>query len=266
MYTSANDLQVEHAGASIVLESTSPWPGIASERQIAVYHEVIQEGTGRNIPFAVGGSLGMAIYAGHVRSTKDLDLYVVPQHKDAMVAMLTELGLNDYYETNPYDRGWIYRATTDDIIVDVIWSMANRRTVVDEDWLTRGCEVEFAGERVKLIPKEELLWSKLYVLQRDRCDWPDILNLLDAAGAEFDWRRLLDRIGEDRSLLAAVLCIYSWLSPEGAAKLPQWLWLRTVRQAHRTMGAKEVSAQRAALLDSRPWLLSLMNGGKPQGC
>ena len=29
-----------------------------------------------------------------------------------------------------------------------------------------------------MLPPEELIWAKLYVLQRDRSDWPDILNLL----------------------------------------------------------------------------------------
>jgi hypothetical protein len=34
----------------------------------------------------------------------------------------------------PYDRGWIHRLFRDDVIVDVIWSMANCRAAVDEDW------------------------------------------------------------------------------------------------------------------------------------
>src|SRR5581483_4784667 len=49
-------------------------------------------------------------------------------------------------------------------------------------------EVEAGGERFRLLPPEELLWSKLYVLQHERCDWPDILNLLQEMGSGMNWR------------------------------------------------------------------------------
>jgi hypothetical protein len=153
------------------------------------------------------------------------------------------MGLQDYYDELPYDRGWIYRATTDDTIVDIIWGMANRRATVDHDWLTRGPLVTCLEEPIRLIPIEEMIWGKLYVLQRDRCDWPDILNLVAANGARIDWNRLRSRLGDDVALLEAVQTVHRWLEPQGAGI--------------------EMVERRAALLDSRPWFPAYRENGEP---
>ena len=52
------------------------------------------------------------------------------------------------YEKLPYDRHWIYRGYKGESIVDVMWGMPNRRAVVDDEWLTRGPEIEVHGDPV----------------------------------------------------------------------------------------------------------------------
>ena len=147
----------------------------------------------------------------------------------------------------PYDRGWIYRGNVDDIIVDIIWGMPNRRTEVDLDWVTRGPCLNLQGDRVRVLPPEELIWAKIYVLQRDRSDWPDILNLIFATGPRLDSERLLDRLGEDALLLAAILSVFRWLNPAAANRLPQWLWNvshypnRTILAARKSTQARQAS-------------------------
>jgi hypothetical protein len=237
------------------IESTHRWPDVTSDAQRAVYNNVVHQVTARGIPFAIGGSLGMAVYAGLLRPSKDLDIYVTPENKDKMIQVMTDVGLRDYYDKLPYDRGWIYRSTTDDVIVDTIWQMANRRAAVDENWLTRGPEITVDDQTVRLIPIEEMIWSKLYVLQRERSDWPDILNLIDRRTSEIDWRYLLSRVGEDAPLLGAILTTYAWLSPENALNLPGWIWAG-VRPNSRPVAC----GTRSALLDSRPWLVSTIKG------
>ena len=63
----------------------------------------------------------------------------------------------------------------------------------------------FEGTPVRLVPAEEIVWAKLYVLQRDRADWPDIFNLLARCGPRLDWDHLVRRMGGDLPLLAAAL-------------------------------------------------------------
>ena len=254
----------ERSGDQNVTETSTLAHEALSEEQFPVYVDVVREATARKIPFALGGSLAMTFYARKpVRNPKDLDLYVKPEDRDAMIEVLKHLNLRDYYDTVPYDRGWIYRSTDDNVIVDVIWSMVNRRATVDDEWLTHGDSVSFAGEKLKLIPIEEMIWSKLYVLQRDRCDWPDILNIIDQVGKSLDWARLLDRIGEDGPLLHGVLDIYRWLCPDQAKCLPSWIWAELGQPATRGNG---ITRERANLIDSRPWFLSAKCGGESEEC
>ena len=73
---------------------------------------------------------------------------------------------------------------------------------------------------IRFVPPEETLWSKLYVLQRDRCDWPDILNILYSVGPDLDWDRLLARVDEDAPLLAALVEVFRWVCPDRCRELP----------------------------------------------
>jgi hypothetical protein len=238
------------------------WSEAVSPEQTATYETIFREAARAGIEFAIGGSLAMALHAGISRPTKDLDLYVKPDEKDRMIALLLDMGFSDYYDQVPYDRDWIFRGISGDVIVDVIWQMANRRAVVDEGWISRGPLIDCGGQEVRLLPIEEMIWNKLYVLQKDRCDWPDILNLVDLSLDTIDWHHLADRLGEDLPLLQALLDVYSWLRPDFSARLPEWLRCRD--GAGQIPAPADITAQRASLLDSRPWLIGTMLIGTGQ--
>src|SRR5262245_28311716 len=199
---------------------TIDWPSLIPAEQWAVYRCVLDQALIHDLEFALGGGLAVGVYTGCPRNTKDLDIYIRPSDRDVAVRIMSSCGLGDYYDKKPYDRSWIYRGNRDDIIVDGIWGMANKRAQVDEGWLSRGPVIQMFDRRVPVIPPEELIWSKLYVLQRDRCDWPDVINLIYATGISLDWQHLLNRIGEDLPLLRAALSILSWMSPEASKSIP----------------------------------------------
>src|SRR5437868_3435806 len=155
---------------------------LTSSAQWQTYQSAIRQAQARGLIFALGGAFAVGVYTGHWRDTRDLDIYVLPEDREKMIAALSEIGFADLHPVEPYDRNWIYRACRDDIIVDTIWAMANQRAHVDELWLTRGPEVRLNGEPVRTVGAEEMLWDKVYILQRDRCDWPDVLNLVYATG------------------------------------------------------------------------------------
>ncbi len=225
--------------------------GVIPPDQWSIYRRVIQFAREQGVPFALGGAFAFGAYTGQWRNTKDLDIYVQPQHRDAMVDVLERSGLSDYYDLLPYDRRWIYRGFLDGTIVDIIWAMANQRAQVDEIWITGGREVALNGESVPAIPAEELIWAKIYIVQRDRCDWPDVLNLIHTAGPNLNWKRLLDRLGQDWQLLRSVLVLFTWLAPGRARLLPEWLWERVELAVPEA--AADVDRRRIGLLDSRSW-------------
>jgi hypothetical protein len=236
--------------------STTPlepdWERVPDE-QWNVYRRVIHEARTLGVRFAFGGAFATACYTGQLRNTKDFDFYILPTDIDAMKRAISSAGLQDYYERLPYDRSWIYRSSRGDTIVDAIWAMANHRASVDEHWVTHGPEIAIRGELLRAIPVEELIWSKLYILQRERCDWVDVFNLLDAQVGAVRWKHLLDRLGEDVPLLAGGLAVFGWLAPDRAGSIPPSVWSRVgLRQAPPFDGA-DLSLTRANLLDSRPW-------------
>src|SRR5207245_7113429 len=97
------------------------------------------------VPLAIGGACCTAHYTEVWRNAKDLDLYILPQHREQMIAAITRAGLTDYFDEKPYDRSWIYRAHAGESIVDAIWAMANRRAEVDERWIC-GPRISIRGE------------------------------------------------------------------------------------------------------------------------
>ncbi|MBV8812835.1 MAG: nucleotidyltransferase family protein [Acidobacteriaceae bacterium] len=234
------------------IESCSLWPERFGSEQWAVYRGVMAEAFRVGIPFAVGGGLAAMTYAGLWRNTKDIDLYVRPSDRERMARLLLDAGLRDYYEKLAYDRNWIFRTYNADTIVDLMWGMANERAWVDDGWL-QGPIAEADGLEFRLLPPEEALWSKLYVLQHDRSDWPDTFNLLNGVGPQLDWNHLIQRTGKDARLLAGLLCVYAWLAPDGARELPEWLWSEFGISEPEEPGGEDVTRQRARLLDSRPW-------------
>jgi hypothetical protein len=226
---------------------------IVPREQAMIYEQVLKEAAGRGIPFALCGAFAVGAYTGNWRNTKDLDLAILPRDREAMIGVLLEAGLQDYYDEAPYDRGWIFRASREGAIVDVIWAMANRRAYFDEGFIARAPYAEFMGMPVLVTPPEELIWDKIYIMQRQRSDWPDALNVVHAMAAKLDWDHLLHRMGEDEWLLAGLLATYRWLCPGRAHKIPARVWERLHMPAPVPGDAPGVDVRRVNFFDTRPW-------------
>lgn len=243
--------------------STSKVRGLEqiSDDQWRFYKEVIDAVKGTGCHFALGGAFAWACYTGLYRNTKDLDLYVMPEEKQSFIEALTSIGATDLFETESYDRGWIYRSTRDGYIVDIIWAMANYRRPLDKDYIEAGPTLEIRGERMHVLPAEELMMNKLYILQRGRSDWFDVFNLLYCTDGKLDWKRLVDKLGDDKPLLAGALKVYAWLCPGRTGELPDFLW-SALGLERPTEAGPDFVRERVALLDSRPWFMPALAPGE----
>jgi Uncharacterised nucleotidyltransferase len=228
------------------------WADAISAGEWSIYRSAIRALRIEGIDFLVGGGFARAAFTGHWRDTKDIDFYVRPEDRARAEHALTKAGFADYFDKHPYDRAWIYRSYKRNVIVDIIWAMANQRAQVDDAWFHHAPQLTIRGERVSLVPPEELLWCKLYIIQRDRCDWTDIFNLVHEHGPQMDWPRLIRRIEEDVPLLRAMLTVYRWLCPTDIKKLPASL-PRRLSAAERAMRSRAPTYDRIRLLDSRIW-------------
>ena len=237
------------------------WADIIPVGQWASYRSAIEALRNAGIRFLLGGGFGLAVFTHRWRNTKDIDFYILPRDREAAIAALSAAGFVDYFDQRPYDRGWIYRSTRNGIIVDIIWSMANRRAEVDEQWFEHASSITIREEMVQVVPAEELLWCKLYIMQRDHCDWTDIFNLLYSAGSQLDWDRLVQRLEDDLPLLQAALMVFQWLCPGRAAELPAKL-RKQLHLARHDGDVPDCSEERTRLLDSRGWFAASQAAGR----
>jgi len=187
-----------------------------------------------------------------MRNTKDIDLFILEKDKDRLIEIITEEGWEDYYPQHDYDRSWIYRGFKDGLIADLIWRMPNHRRNVDPSWLTGAGQVEIYSRWIRLVPLEHMLISKLYVMQRERCDWPDMLNILNFSFQRVRWRPLLKMLQEDAALFGGLLAAFRWLEPEKAKRIPLYVW-EAVGLTPELHNAKAIQEDRAFLLDTRDW-------------
>jgi len=233
---------------------------VIDEEMWQVTRPVLAAASEQGIAFAVGGGPAYARHAVVERHAKDIDLFVVEDDRDALKAILDRAGFVDYYDEKPYETSWIYRSHKDGVIVDVIWQLPNHRLRVDPTWYQRGAEVCVYDCRVRLLPPEATLLSKLYIVQPERCDWPDLLNLLEQCGANVDWDYLLALIDDrDLPVLGALLSLFGWLHADLArTAMPDWLWERVGIGPPRP--ASEPVEVRAALLDTRNWFVPKTEG------
>jgi hypothetical protein len=240
------------------------WCQLIPPAQWKVYEVAIEALRGSGLRFLLGGAFGLATYTGRWRNTKDIDFFILPEDRETAIGALTLAGFTDYYEQLAYDRGWIYRASRQGLIVDLIWATPNRRTEVDELWFENGCLVRVHSEMLEVVPAEELIWIKLYVLQKDRCDWPDVINLMYAMSSRLNWKRLIERMGADLPLLDGMLTVFGWLCPDRKGDIPVELLKRVELQSQSAVFSAP-DPYRIGLLDSRPWFTALLPADRPTG-
>lgn len=229
------------------------WSALIPEEQWSVF----MAGTGAletaGIPYLLHGALAMATYTGHWRNTKDVDVVVRAPNQQRAIGALRAAGFEDYYPQLAYDRSWIFRGVKDGVLFDVIWALPNHRVQIDEGWFEHARPLWLRGRLFATVPAEELIRVKLYVLQRERCDWVDVLNVLAGAVDKIDWTRLVARMDRDLPLLQGALAVFNWLSPHRAELLPRWLRQQFALPEIDVDDPQAAEERRARLFDSRPW-------------
>lgn len=230
--------------------------GAVSEKEWRIYRSAIEALRRADVRFLLGGGFAFAGYTGRWRNTKDMDFYIVMKDREKAVDALTDAGFKDYFSNAAYDRNWIYRSIRSKTIVDVIWAMANQRAQVDETWFDRAAEAKLRDEVLPIVALEEFIWCKLYIMQRDHCDWTDVFNLLHTCGWHVDWDHLFRRLEDDWPLMEAAISVYSWLCPGGAKNLPKTLHRRLGTDRPRVRQNRK--RNRIRLLDSRDWFAGVV--------
>src|SRR4051794_36193344 len=171
------------------------------------------------VPFLVGGAYAFARYTGIERHTKDFDVFIRREDFDRACKLFEAAG----YRTELTFGHWIGKAWSGEDFVDLIFSAGNGVAVVDELWFKNAVSGRVFDMDVKLIPAEEMIWSKGLIMERERFDGADVAHVIQAVGGRLDWRRLLDRYGRHWRALFAHVILFGFIFPSDRAKVPQWV-------------------------------------------
>jgi len=198
---------------------SSPASGVLEAPAQEFYRHALDLLRDADVPFLVGGAYAFAQYAGVVRHTKDLDLFLRGADVPAARAAFEAEG----YRTELTYEYWLAKAFHDDHFVDLIFNLGNGAGPVEDDWLTHAGDGELLGVPVKLVGPADMVWAKVFVMDRGRYDGADVAHLLRAWGDRLDWPRLLARFGEHWRVLLHHLVMFGYVYPTERDKVPGWV-------------------------------------------
>ncbi len=191
--------------------------GLTLEPQtLEFYRRVIDMLNDAGVEFLVGGAYALERYTGIVRHTKDFDIFVRPCDREDVLRLLEQAG----YTTEVTFSHWLAKARQSDDFVDVIFSSGNGIARVDDEWFAHALDDRVLDRPVRICPAEETIWSKAFIMERERFDGADVAHLLRVAGPTLDWARLIRRFGPHWRVLLAHLTLFGFIYPCERSKIP----------------------------------------------
>jgi hypothetical protein len=190
--------------------------GERTQDELDARADALRAFAGSDVPVLVAGAYAFCEYTGIFRDTKDLDIFLRERDLEDAFRVLEEAG----FRTELLDPGWIGKAYRGEWFVDLIFSSGNGVAVVDELWFEHARRGRVMGVDVLLAPPEEIIWSKAFVLERERYDGADVNHLIRAVGEELDWDRLLFRFDRYWEVLLSHLLLFRFAYPGERSKVP----------------------------------------------
>jgi hypothetical protein len=171
------------------------------------------------VPFLVGGAYATERYTGIARHTKDIDVFIRPADVQRTLDALAAAG----YRTEVTFPHWLGKAFHGDAFVDIIFNSANGLAAVDDEWFERAPKAVVLGETVRLVPVEEALRTKAFVMERERFDGADVAHLIRGCPDRIDWPHLIRRFGPHWRVLLGHLVFFGFIYPSEREKVPAWV-------------------------------------------
>lgn len=183
------------------------------------YRNVLETLNAEGVPFLVGGAFAFACFTGIQRNTKDLDLFIRREDYERAEHALRHTG----YSTDLTFPHWLAKVHSGPAFVDLIFNSGNGISPVDEGWFDHAPPARVLGVPVLISPVEEAIWSKAFIMERERYDGADVAHLVRAYGDKLDWERLLRRFGPHWRVLLSHLVLFGFIYPGERALVPPWL-------------------------------------------
>ncbi len=241
------------------LHCSSPAVDILPLHIMEIYRKGITAAHDAGIPFLVGGAFALNCYTGIIRHTKDFDFFVMPNQVRPLMEVLEKAG----FKTEVFDPVWLAKAWYGDDFIDIIFASRNGVSEVDETWFEFAPGGELLGLPIRLCPVEEVIWSKAFVMERERFDGADIAHLIRARAESMDWQRLLLRFRDHWHVLLVHLILFGFVYPSERSRIPYWVMrelLDTFEEELKSPNIKEKLC-RGSLLSGTQYTIDIESWG-----
>jgi hypothetical protein len=168
------------------------------------------------VPFLMGGGFAFEFYTQVGRTPKDMDIFVRRDDLDNVFEIFKKGG----FKTELTFSHWLGKVYYDGFFIDIIFNSGNGLCEVDDLWFKHAVPGRVFGFPVKFCPPEEMIWSKAFVMERERYDGGDIAHLLLKWGERLDWHRLISRFGPHWRILLSHLILFGYIYPSERYLIP----------------------------------------------
>jgi hypothetical protein len=191
-------------------------PLLTTPDKAELYRTTLEMLNRSGVPYMVGGTYAFQYYAGISRTTKDFDIFVRPRDTRRVLDVLTRAG----FKTEIAFTHWLAKAHHGDKFIDIIHSSGNAVAEVDDEWFAHAVDEEVLGVPVKLCPAEEIVWSKAFIMERERYDGADVAHLFRHCSGLLNWDRLVRRFGSNWRVLLSHIVLFGFIYPGERALVP----------------------------------------------
>jgi len=208
-----NSLEWDHCPLTEIMNNKSEFPAHA------FYAKVLKILKEAKFTFMVAGGFAVNAYTGLRRPTKDIDIFVKAGDYPKILNKFTSLG----YKTQVHDERWIAKIFKGKLYVDLIFGSSNLVAPVTDDWFKDSQTARFFNHEVKIPSVTDLIWSKVFIQNRDRYDGADIAHLILVKNDQINWERLMCSMEQYWEVLLVHLLNFRFIYPSEREKVPSWL-------------------------------------------
>lgn len=180
------------------------------------YRQVIGILNRNYVPFLLGGGFAFEFYTRTGRSTKDMDIFLSKANLERAFQALDNAG----FRTELTFPHWLGKVFHGDLFIDLIFSSGNGLCEVDDIWFQHAVPGQVFGFPIKFCPVEEMIWSKAFIMERERYDGGDIAHLILKCGKRIDWHHLVNRFDSHWRVLLSHLVLFGYIYPSERLLVP----------------------------------------------
>lgn len=199
--------------------ATSQYGNHMPHETLAFYRDVLKTLNDNDLPYLIGGAYALNFYTGIARNTKDFDIFIAREDYEDISEALADAG----YITELAFPHWLAKVRTNGDLIDLVFSSGNGVAQVDDAWFEHSVEADILDIPTQICPAEETLWSKAFIMERERYDGADVAHLILAQGHHMDWHRLLMRFNPHWRLLLSHLILFEFIYPTHRDAVPSWV-------------------------------------------